>query len=379
MIAEPTSMSVFWTRRRDAVRDELVERLDVVRQAADDHAGAVPLVEAEREALQVAEELVAEVGEDPLARPAGEVRLRGRRARVREAGDEEERDDPARARRGRPRAMPSSIASFARYGGSERGRRRERAAKTIASAVRRLVRRRQAGERARSAARSRATTSRRPSPPRSRIRWLPGWQTLMRSPPRRSTRTPLEQPVLVDLPVDRARLEQLVVRAARRDPAAVEHDDLVGERDRREPVRDDDRRPAAHRLAQPEPDLRLGRRVDRRRGVVEDEDARVDDERARDRDPLALPAGERDPALADHRVVAVREPLDELVRLREPRRRLDLLVGRVDAAERDVLAHGRREEERILRDDADRPPERARASRRARRRRRARRARSVTS
>ena len=84
---------------------------------------------------------------------------------------------------------------------------------------------------------------------------------------------------------------------------------------------------SAHRLAQAEPDLRLGRRVDRRGRVVEDQDPRVDDERARDRDALALPARERDPALADHRVVALRQPLDELVRLREPRGLLDLLVA----------------------------------------------------
>ena len=142
------------------------------------------------------------------------------------------------------------------------------------------------------------------------------------------------------------------------DAAVVEHDDLVGERDRREAVGDDDRRPAAHRLAQAVADLRLGRRVDRRGRVVEDQDARVDDERARDRDALALAAGERDPALADHRVVAVRQRLDELVRLREARRALDLLVGRVGASERDVLAHRRREEERVLRDHADRAPQR---------------------
>ena len=37
----------------------------------------------------------------------------------------------------------------------------------------------------------------------------------------------------------------------------------------------------AHRLAQAEPDLRLGRRVHRGGGVVEDEHARVHDERAR--------------------------------------------------------------------------------------------------
>ena len=98
--------------------------------------------------------------------------------------------------------------------------------------------------------------------------------------------------------------------------------------------------------------------------------ARVDDERARDRDALALPAGERDPALADHRVVALGQPLDELVRLREPRGLLDLLVGRLGPAEREVLAHGRREEERILRDRADLAAQRVERQRRARRRRR---------
>ena len=54
----------------DAVRDELVERLDVVRDPADDRAGAVSLVVAEREALEVVEELDAEVGERSLARPS---------------------------------------------------------------------------------------------------------------------------------------------------------------------------------------------------------------------------------------------------------------------------------------------------------------------
>src|SRR5919201_1012659 len=70
---------------------------------------------------------------------------------------------------------------------------------------------------------------------------------------------PLEQAVLVDLAVDRARRDQLVVRPARGDAALVEDDDLVRERDRREPVRDDQRRPPAHRLAQPDADQRLRR------------------------------------------------------------------------------------------------------------------------
>ena len=55
---------------RDAVGDELVERLDVVREPRDDRAGAVALEVAEREPLEVAEEPLAQVGEDPLADPA---------------------------------------------------------------------------------------------------------------------------------------------------------------------------------------------------------------------------------------------------------------------------------------------------------------------
>src|SRR5205814_299777 len=90
----------------------------------------------------------------------------------------------------------------------------------------------------------------------------------------------LEQAVLVDLAVDRARLEQLHVAATRGDSTVVEDDDLVRERDRREAVRDDQGRPLARRLAQAGTDPGLRRRVDRGGRVVEYEDARVDDERA---------------------------------------------------------------------------------------------------
>ena len=127
-------------------------------------------------------------------------------------------------------------------------------------------------------------------------------------PPRsglRVRKTLVGQALLDDLAVQRRALEQLVVGAARGDRAVLEHDDLVGERDRREAVGDHERRAARHHLAQRELDLLLGRGVDRRGGVVEDQDPRVGEDRARDRDPLALAAGERQPALADTRVVAL--------------------------------------------------------------------------
>ena len=83
-------------------------------------------------------------------------------------------------------------------------------------------------------------------------------------------RKAVSQPVLGDLAVERAALEQLLVGAAVDDPARLHDDDLVGERDRREPVGDDEGRPALHRLAQAALDLapRCGRRPrrSRRRG-----------------------------------------------------------------------------------------------------------------
>ena len=80
------------------------------------------------------------------------------------------------------------------------------------------------------------------------------------------------------------------MRALLDDAAALEHRDAVGQRDRCRPVRDHERRPPAHHLGKGRADLVLLRRVDRRGSVVEDEDGRVGEDRAGDRDPLPLPA-----------------------------------------------------------------------------------------
>ena len=78
---------------REAVGDELVERLDVVRDAAHRRAGAVALVVAEREALQMVEQPDPQIGQTALADPAGEVRLRAREHERGDAGDEERDHD----------------------------------------------------------------------------------------------------------------------------------------------------------------------------------------------------------------------------------------------------------------------------------------------
>src|SRR5205085_12445730 len=130
----------------------------------------------------------------------------------------------------------------------------------------------------------------------------------------------------------RRALEQLVVASTRSDLAILEDDDLVGERDRGEAVSDDERGPARHHAAKRQLDLLFGRGVDRGRRVIEDQDPGVRDDRARDRDALALPSGKRQAALADQRVVALGERADERVRLRERGPTLDLLAGGVRAA-----------------------------------------------
>ena len=78
-----------------------------------------------------------------------------------------------------------------------------------------------------------------------------------------------------------------------------------------------------------------------------------DEQRPRDRDALALAAGERVAALADDRVVAVGSSVDELVGSGGAGRRLDLVERRVRAAVGDVVADRDREQERLVEHDAD--------------------------
>jgi hypothetical protein len=98
----------------------------------------------------------------------------------------------------------------------------------------------------------------------------------------------------------------------------------------------------------------LLRRIDRGRRIVKDEHRGIREDRARNRDALALAAGQRKASLAEQGVVAVRQVGDELRRARQLRRLRDLLVGRVRPREADVLAHRVREQERLLENERNR-------------------------
>ena len=132
----------------------------------------------------------------------------------------------------------------------------------------------------------------------------------------------------------------------------------VGGQHRVHAAGDDEGQPVLSELVQGGADAPLGLVVDAAGAVVQDQDARLDQQRASDRHPLLLPARQCHAALADVRVVAVGELRDERVRLRGAGGRLHVGVGRVRPAVGDVLTDGAAEQGGLLQHDADLPPQR---------------------
>ncbi len=130
-------------------------------------------------------------------------------------------------------------------------------------------------------------------------------------------------------------------------PSPIQVHDLVGQLDRCPPVCDDNHRGRARPLPQTSQDGRLDPRIDAGCRVVENEQARLADQRPGQGDPLALPAGQRGSAFADLRVETGGQCRDEAVRLRArerlPQRRI--VHGQ---AERNVAANRVVEQERLL-------------------------------
>jgi len=147
--------------------------------------------------------------------------------------------------------------------------------------------------------------------------------------------------------------EQLLMRADFDDLPFVQADDPVAMPDRLQAMGDDDHRAPLDDLEHVLLDEALALVVERARGLVEDEDRRVDRQRARDGDALALAAGEIDAALLDERVIAVAQAADELVGAGEARHGDDLRAAHAGIGERDVLVQGAVEQQIFLQHDAD--------------------------
>src|SRR4051812_28940061 len=103
---------------------------------------------------------------------------------------------------------------------------------------------------------------------------------------------------------------------------------------------DDKCRSARAQRPKPILDERLAFAVKARSGFVEDEKARIREDRPRNRDPLPLAAREAHAAFADDRVITLFERFDELIAMRDPADGFDVLAAGVRPRVRDVLRDG---------------------------------------
>src|SRR5262249_29722310 len=152
------------------------------------------------------------------------------------------------------------------------------------------------------------------------------------------TRLPLPQPS-----VGAAAGEQLSVRALFDNPTLVEHNQSVHASNRRQPMGDRNDRPPAHQTVKLFLDRRLDFRIERRGGLVEDEDRRILQDDSGKSNTLTLPARQLDATLADMRVeaappVPILQPLDEFERVRLRRSASHLPFARLQSAIADVVA-----------------------------------------
>ena len=138
--------------------------------------------------------------------------------------------------------------------------------------------------------------------------------------------------------------------------APVHHHQPVGLAQGRQAVSDGDRGAPFHQVVERLLDFLLGFGIDRRRGLVEDQDARVDQQRSRNADALALAARQPLAALTDQRVVAVRQPQDEIVRMGGTRCGDDVVARGVRPAIGNVLRNGAEEQEGLLQHQPDVTP-----------------------
>ncbi len=157
-----------------------------------------------------------------------------------------------------------------------------------------------------------------------------------------------------DIGRPRARAAQHEVGRTGVDHAAtLEPDDPVAVACGVQVVRDDEGGAPVGETPERLHDLGLGLAVETGQRLVEDDDGGIADRGAGDRDPLPLAAGQRGAALADDGVVALREPLDELVSAGQPGGALDLLLGRPRQPVGDVVPDRHGEQHALLQHDRD--------------------------
>ncbi len=120
---------------------------------------------------------------------------------------------------------------------------------------------------------------------------------------------------------------------------------------------DQQRGPAARVRSQRRVDLGLDPDVDRGRRVVQDQDGRVGQQGASQRDPLPLPAREGEPLLTDDRVVTGWQGADEAVRVGRAGRGHDRGLIRARAPVADVGTNRVGEQKTVFKHHRDLRPQ----------------------
>ena len=116
---------------------------------------------------------------------------------------------------------------------------------------------------------------------------------------------------------------------------------------------DDDARPPLHQRLERLLDRVFGDRVERARRLVEDQDLRILQNHARDREPLLLPAGELQAAVAHDGFITLGLVGNEVRKVRDIAGRVELLLGRVLLGIEQVVPDRAVEEIAVLGHDAD--------------------------
>ena len=141
--------------------------------------------------------------------------------------------------------------------------------------------------------------------------------------------------------------------AALGDDSVRDRHNPSGIADGRQPVGDDQRGSALGQVVKGTLNFRLGDGIQRRGGLVQNQDRRVLQENPGNGNPLLLTAGQKCAPLAHIGLKALGHGQNVLVDFRLLCRRDDLLHGGIRPAVADIFQHRIREQKHVLLDDAD--------------------------
>ena len=139
--------------------------------------------------------------------------------------------------------------------------------------------------------------------------------------------------------------------------SVLDDEDAIGIDNRVQTVRDHDGRTPLAEVLDCTLHLPLRFRIERCGRFVQQNDRCILEQRAGNRDALALASGNLHSMLAHLGIVAARKRRDEIVRVRRPRGGHDFVFARPAPADGNVVAHRAAEQEHVLADIGELTPQ----------------------